>query len=157
MERAMERPDDYLKRREHLKDLTEKQLEKKFWELTEKLMNPVIKLAETHTSPSIERSVLLRMGFSSLESTAIVQQILDHGLIGKGAGHIVYKAAKTNGIEIREAGLKLAEGKLWKKIDNLFSKNASPPVSEVRAIHESPQQDRSSQTRDPQRGDNSNG
>ena len=105
MERAMERADDYLKRREHLKDLSEEQLEARFWKLTEKLMNPVIKLAETHTSPSIERSVLLRMGFSSLESTAIVGQVLAHGLIGKGAGHIVYKIAKEKDMDIREAGL----------------------------------------------------
>lgn len=122
MERAMERADDYLERREHLKDLSEEQLEARFWELTEKLMDPVIKLAETHTSPSIERSVLLRMGFSSLESTAIVKQVIDHGLMGKGAGHIVYKAAKAKDIEIREAGLQLAEGKLWDQMDILLKK-----------------------------------
>ncbi len=120
MERAMERPDDYLERREHLKELTEEQLEARFWELTEKLMDPVVKLAETHTSPSIERSVLLRMGFSSLESTAIVKQVMDHGLMGKGAGHIVYKAAKAKNIDIREAGLQLSEGKLWDEVDSLF-------------------------------------
>ena len=120
MERSMERTDDYLERREHLKHLSEEELEARFWELTEKLMNPVIKLAETHTSPSIERSVLLRMGFSSLESMSIVKQVLDHGLIGKGAGHIVYKVAKTKGIEIRDAGLKLAEGKLWDEVNHLF-------------------------------------
>jgi D-ornithine 4,5-aminomutase subunit alpha len=120
MERAKERTDDYQVRRKHLADLTEEQLELRFWELTEKLMDPVIKLAETHTSPSIERSVLLRMGFSSLESTAIVQKVLDHGLIGKGAGHIVYKAAKTNDIDIREAGLQLAKGLLWDEIEALF-------------------------------------
>lgn len=34
MERAMERADDYLERREHLKDLSEEQLEARFWELT---------------------------------------------------------------------------------------------------------------------------
>jgi D-ornithine 4,5-aminomutase subunit alpha len=139
MERAMERPDDYQMRRVHLKDLTEDQLEDRFWELTEKLMNPVVKLAETHTSPSIERSVLLRMGFSSLESTAIVQQVLDHGLIGKGAGHIVYQTAKTNSIDIREAGLQLAEGQLWNQIDILFEKDAIPLASEVRATGRSPQ------------------
>ena len=146
----MERPDDYLKRREHLKDLTEKQLEKKFWELTEKLMNPVIKLAETHTTPSIERSVLLRMGFSSLEATAIVQQILDHGLIGKGAGHIVYKAAKANDLDIREAGLQLAEGQLWNEIDILFRTDAIYRVSGEKGTEK---------TQDPrsQKGNNSNG
>jgi len=122
MKKALERLDDYQMRRVHLKNLTEEQLEAKFWELTEKLMDPVIELAETHTSPSIERSVLLRMGFSSLESTAIVKQVLDHNLMGKGAGHIVFKAAKTNGLDIRAAGLQLAKGQLWDKIDILFGK-----------------------------------
>ena len=150
MERALERIDDYLERREHLKYLTEEELEARFWELTEQLINPVIKLAETHTSPSIERSVLLRMGFSSLESTSIVQQVLDHGLIGKGAGHIVYKAAKAKGIEIREAGLKLAEGQLWDKIDILFSKDAIHRVSDAKGTVK---------TQDPAsgQGDRSNG
>ena len=120
MEKAMERPDDYLKRREHLKHLTEEQLETRFWELTEKLMNPVIKLAETHTSPSIERSVLLRMGFSSIESTSIVKQVIDRNLMGKGAGHIIYKTAKTNSLDIREAGLQLGEGNFWDELS--FSK-----------------------------------
>ncbi len=123
MERALERSDDYFERRVHLKDLSEEQLETRFWKLTEKLMDPVIKLAETHTSPSIERSVLLRMGFSSLESTAIVNQVINHDLMGKGAGHIVYKAAKAQGIDIREAGLQLAEGQLWDEVDILFNKD----------------------------------
>jgi len=141
MDKLLERTDDYLERREHLKDLTEDQLENRFWELTEKLMNPVVKLAETHTTPSIERSVLLRMGFSSLEATAIVQQVLDHGLMGKGAGHIVYKAAKTKGIDIRDAGLQLAEGKLWDRIDILFSKGVQSKGARLA----------------PQQGDRSNG
>ena len=120
MDKLLERKDDYLKRQEHLKDLTELELESRFWKLTEKLMDPVIKLAETHTSPSIERSVLLRMGFSSLESTAIVQQVINHGLMGKGAGHVVYRASKQKGIDIREAGLQLSDGKLWDTLDRLF-------------------------------------
>lgn len=133
MERALERPDDYLERRKHLEDLTEEQLEARFWELTEKLMDPVIKLAETHTSPSIERSVLLRMGFSSLESTAIVKQVMDHGLMGKGAGHIVYKAAKVNGMDIREAGLQLGEGQLWDEINTFFEVKTQDLASQWRS------------------------
>lgn len=112
----MERVDDFEKRREHLKNLTDVQLEKRFWELTEKLMDPVLDLAQTHTTPSIERSVLLRMGFSSLEAEAIVAQTLEHGLISKGAGHVVYKVAHTEKINIREAGMMLASGKLWDKV-----------------------------------------
>jgi D-ornithine 4,5-aminomutase subunit alpha len=116
----MERKDDFEQRRAHLKDLTEEQLEARFWELTEKLVDPLIELAETHTSPSIERSVLLRMGFSSLESKAIVAKTLDHNLLSKGAGHVVYKVAKNKNLDIRDAGLKLADGELWEEALGLF-------------------------------------
>jgi D-ornithine 4,5-aminomutase subunit alpha len=116
----MERKDDFSRRRAHLKDLTEEQLEARFWDLTEKLVDPLIKLAETHTSPSIERSVLLRMGFSSLEAKGIVAKAIDHNLLGKGAGHVVYKVAKNEKLEIRDAGLKLADGELWEEALGLF-------------------------------------
>ena len=68
----MERADDFAARRAHLKDLTEEQLEARFWELAGRLMDPLVETARTHTSPSIERSVLLRMGFSSVEAAAVV-------------------------------------------------------------------------------------
>ena len=125
----MERKDDFKVRRVHLASLSEEELETRFWQLTEKLMDPILELARTHTTPSIERSVLLRMGFSSIEADSLVKQVVDHGLISKGAGHIVYKAAKIHGIAIRDAGLQLAEGKLWNTVDLLFSKDARPRVS----------------------------
>lgn len=109
----MERHDDFDRRRRHLADLSEQQLEERFWALTGELIDPLLELARTHTSPSIERSVLLRMGFSSLEARAIVEQTLDHELIGKGAGHVVYRVAREQGLSIRDAGCKLAEGRLW--------------------------------------------
>ncbi|HLR20749.1 MAG TPA: ornithine aminomutase subunit alpha [Tissierellaceae bacterium] len=117
----MTRSDDFQERRKHLADMSEKDLDKKFWELAEKVVDPLIDLAEKHTSPSIERSVLLRMGFSSTESKMIVDGILDKGLIGKGAGNIVYKLANTENIEVRDAGLELVNGNMWDKVDNLFS------------------------------------
>jgi len=116
----MERKDDFEQRRQHLKDLTEKQLEERFWELCGRLMDPVVDLAAKHTSPSIERSVLLRMGFSSLESKAIVQGAVDRGLLEHGAGHLVYKLSRTRGLELREAGLKLAANELWDETATLF-------------------------------------
>ncbi len=67
-----------------MKKLTEKELENRFWELADQITEPLIKIAESHTSPSIERSVLLRMGFSSLEAAAIVKQASDKMLLGKG-------------------------------------------------------------------------
>ena len=81
----MERQDDFNQRREHLKDLTEKQLEERFWELCGKLMDPIVDMASKQTSPSIERSVLLRMGFSSIESKSIVEGAIDKNLLEHGA------------------------------------------------------------------------
>lgn len=120
----MERRDDFEERRKHLKDLTEKQLEERFWALCGQLMDPIVEMASTHTSPSIERSVLLRMGFSSIESKAIVERAIDKNLLEHGAGHLVYKLAQAKGMEIREAGLKLAENQLWEETSSLFQGGA---------------------------------
>ncbi|SRR6056297_967774 len=117
----MERKDDFQKRRAHLAGLSEEELEQRFWELTGKLVDPMVDLARTHTTPSIERSVLLRMGFSSLEAKAIVERTIDHGLIGKGAGHVVYKVSQSEHLDIREAGLKLAAGELWARAEQNFA------------------------------------
>lgn len=117
-----ERQDDFQERRKHLSGLSEAELEQRFWELADQLTEPLIDLAKAHTSPSIERSVLLRMGFSSVEARAIVDQVIDHGLIGKGAGHVVYKVAQGQGLEIREAGLALAQGQYWNEVLAAFGK-----------------------------------
>lgn len=119
-----ERKDDFAERRKHLAELTEKEVEQRFWELADQLTQPLIDLARRHTSPSIERSVLLRMGFSSLEAKSIVDQTIDHKLIGKGAGHVVYRTAREQGLEIREAGLALMEGKYWELTAASFGKGA---------------------------------
>ncbi|ERJ11611.1 ornithine aminomutase subunit alpha [Haloplasma contractile] len=109
----MTRQDDFEKRRVHLKNLSDEELKQRFWQLSEQVVEPLLKLAKNYTSPAIERSVLLRMGFSSLEAKAIVEKVIDHGLIGKGAGHVVYRAASLKKTPIREAGLKLIEGDHW--------------------------------------------
>ncbi|MGF7058831.1 ornithine aminomutase subunit alpha [Brassicibacter mesophilus] len=117
----MKRADDFESRRQHLKDLTEEQLEARFWELAGKIVDPLVELANKNTSPSIERSVLLRMGFSSLEAKAIVNGAIDRGLLGKGAGHLVYRLARDYKMDIREAGLRLVEGEMWDEVVNIFS------------------------------------
>lgn len=117
----MKRKDDFETRRQHFKNLSEEQLEARFWDLAEKIVDPLVELAQKHTSPSIERSVLLRMGFSSLEATAIVNGAIDRGLLGKGAGHLVYKLSKEHNLSIREAGLKLAEGLMWDEVIKTFA------------------------------------
>ncbi|MDR7870067.1 MAG: ornithine aminomutase subunit alpha [Tissierellaceae bacterium] len=116
----MERKDDFNIRRKHLANLSEEELEIRFWELAEKIVDPIVEFSRNHTSPSIERSILLRMGFSSLEAKSIVEGAIDRGLIGKGAGHLVYRLAREKHISIREAGLKLVENEMWEDVISLF-------------------------------------
>jgi D-ornithine 4,5-aminomutase subunit alpha len=113
----MERIDDYQKRREKVKSFSDEELKNHFWELLHKIIEPIVEEAKTHTSPSIERSVLLRMGFSSIEGKALVTEISERGLLGHGAGGIIYRIAKKNGIDVRDAGLGLLEGKYWEDIN----------------------------------------
>jgi len=116
----MERNDDFQQRRKHLADLTDEQLNQKFWDLLNQVVDPLADLAKTHTSPAIERSVLLRMGFSSLEAKAIVDKCQQLGLLGKGVGNVVLRAAEISGRPYREAGLELAQGNLWPGIEAEF-------------------------------------
>lgn len=113
MKGYLKRDDDFQERRKHLAHLSEAELKKLFWELAEKAVDPLLELAKTHTSPAVERSVLLRMGFSSLEAKPLVEGVIDRGLMGKGAGHVIYRVAKEKNISIREAGLEMLEGKHW--------------------------------------------
>ena len=116
----MKRNDDYLERRAHLADLSDKQLEERFWELANKLVDPLLQMGYEYTSPAVERSVLLRMGFSSIEAKAIVEGCMEHDLMSHGAGHVVFRLARERGLELREAGLALADGKLWNEAEKLF-------------------------------------
>ena len=117
---GLKRADDFQTRREHLKQLSDAELEQKFWNLAEQIVDPMLDLAQKNTTPSIERSVLLRMGFSSIEAKAIVEGVMDRGLMGKGAGHVVYKLAKARKTDIRETGLKLIDGEGWDEVVSLF-------------------------------------
>lgn len=117
----MQRTDDFETRRRHLANLTEEELEKRFWELTEKIADPLVGLAYNHTSPSIERSVLLRMGFDSLTCKAVVDKVAEKGLLGKGAGQVVLKYAIYKHISIKEAGEQLAQGEGWDEIDKAMA------------------------------------
>ena len=116
----MSRADDFQERRKYLANLSEEELEARFWELAGKLVDPIVELAEKNTSPSIERSILLRMGFSSIEAKSIVDGVIDRGLMGKGAGHIIYRLSIEKDMEIREVGLKFIEGELWEDALRIF-------------------------------------
>lgn len=106
---SLNREDDFTERRQQLADLSQDELEERFWQLSEEIVTPLIELAETHTSPSIERSVLLRMGFDSLEARSIVNKVMEAGLLGKGAGHVVLKLANRKDLEIISAGRAIGE------------------------------------------------
>ncbi len=116
----MKRPDDFEVRRKHLANLTDEELKEKFWELAYKIVDPMLELGYKNTTPAIERSVLLRMGFSSLEAKPIVEGVMKKGLMGKGAGNVVWRLSKKLGVSVREAGLALVEDKHWDDIDDLF-------------------------------------
>lgn len=113
MKGSLRREDDFEQRRAHLKNLSDAELKDLFWKLTEQVVDPLLDLAKTHTSPSVERSVLLRMGFSSLEAKPLVDAAIDRGLIPHGVGHVVYRISKEKNIPLRQAGLELIEGKHW--------------------------------------------
>lgn len=119
------RNDDFNERRVHLANLSDEELKDRFWSLASEIVEPMIELGRKNTTPSIERSVLLRMGFSSLEAKEIVNGVLENGLIGKGAGHVVYKFSKEKNISVREAGLMLIENKYWDEAVSLFAKEGA--------------------------------
>lgn len=114
------RNDDYNERKKHLETYTDQELKAYFYQLTDKLINPLLDLAYDYTSPAIERSILLRMGFSSIEAKAITDRLFDHGLLEYGAGHAVYLLYQRKNVTIREAGLMLLEGKTIEEMVEVF-------------------------------------
>ncbi len=114
------RSDDFEARRKHLAALSDEELKATFWRLANQAVEPLVDLAKTHTSPSLERSVLLRMGFSSLEAKDLVEKTMAHELMGKGAGHVVFRYHQLTSLSIREAGLALINGEGWDAITHSF-------------------------------------
>lgn len=90
-------------RRAVLEKMSDQQLKDRFWELCNQVVEPIVELAKTHTSPSIERAVLLRMGVDSVTTHGVVTRITEAGLLGKGAGHVVLKVSQKTGKDIRGA------------------------------------------------------
>ncbi len=116
----MKREDDFEKRRKHLANLSDDELYNKFWELADEIVKPMVEIGKTNTTPSIERSILLRMGFSSLEAQPIVDSVMKMGLMGKGCGNVVWRLSENKKISIREAGLLVGENKEEQLIKKLF-------------------------------------
>jgi D-ornithine 4,5-aminomutase subunit alpha len=100
-------------RRAHLRQLSDAALHDRFWRLVDSIVAPLLEEARTHTSPSIERSILLRMGFSSIEAKQLVAAMHERGLLAHGAGRLVLELAQDKGSSIREAGRALLSGRYW--------------------------------------------
>ena len=96
-------------RRRELRQMTDEELKAHFWKLCNQALDPIVELARTHTSPSIERSVLLRMGIDSLSAHGVVDRIYQAGLLGKGAGHVVLDLAGALGTDVRGAAAAILE------------------------------------------------
>ncbi len=123
-----ERKDDFNKRRAHLKNMNDQELKDYFYQLSDKMIAPLIDHGYKNTSPSIERSVLLRMGFSSIQAKAIVNMLHEHDLLRKGAGHCVYKVSNDKNIDIIAAGVEIQDGKhidYLKEVFKVYEKNSA--------------------------------
>ena len=106
-----ERITKFEERQKMLGELTDEQLKDRFWQLCDQLIDPIIELARTHTSPSIERSILLRMGIDSLTAHGVVERVLEAGLLGKGAGHVVLKLSQKLSLDVPAAAQAILDDK----------------------------------------------
>jgi D-ornithine 4,5-aminomutase subunit alpha len=111
------RDDTFKDVREHLADLTDEQLESRFWDLTGRVVDPLVDLARTHTSPSIERSVLMRMGIDSRTCGAVVAECEKRRLLGHGAGHVVLVCMRAWDRDATEVCRRLAAGEGWDVVE----------------------------------------
>lgn len=99
------------RRQAELKKMSDAELKDRFWKLCNQVVEPIAGMAKTHTSPSIERSVLLRMGIDSVSTHAVVTRVMEAGLLGKGAGHVVLKVSQKTGKDIRGAAQAIIDDK----------------------------------------------
>jgi len=111
------REDTFKEARAHLQELTDEQLEARFWALAQEVVDPLVELARTHTSPSIERSVLMRMGVDSRTCMAVVAECEKRGLLGHGAGNVVLHCATEPKCDVPTAAAGLAAGDGWDLVD----------------------------------------
>ncbi|HEY5548336.1 MAG TPA: D-ornithine 4,5-aminomutase subunit OraS [Coriobacteriia bacterium] len=113
----MAREDTFKEARAHLQELTDEQLEARFWSLAQQVVDPLVELARTNTSPSIERSVLMRMGVDSQTCMAVVAECEKRGLLGHGAGNIVLYCSQELECDAPIAAAGLAAGDGWDLVE----------------------------------------
>ena len=111
-----EREDDFATRRQHLQGLSDEALHERFWSLVDQIVAPLIDEARTHTTPAIERSVLLRMGLSSVDAKVLVEQMHQRELLGHGAGQLLLELAKLKGLTVEQAAAALLNGEHWQEL-----------------------------------------
>ncbi|MBF0410465.1 MAG: ornithine aminomutase subunit alpha [Candidatus Riflebacteria bacterium] len=116
---AQDRIEKYNKRRQELAKMSDEELKARFWSLTEKVVEPMVQLAKEYTSPSIERSVLLRMGVDSMTSKAVVEKVSESGLLKKGVGNVLLKISQKLKTDIPGAAKALLADK--NLLNGLFS------------------------------------
>jgi D-ornithine 4,5-aminomutase subunit alpha len=115
----MVREDTFEHAHQYLSGLTDEELRMRFWHLTQEIVDPLVELARTHTSPSIERSVLMRMGIDSQTCVAVVAECEARGLLGHGAGHVVLVVMQALDVDAPCAAFRLADGdaEAWGVVD----------------------------------------
>lgn len=107
------------KRQTELKQMSDAELKERLWSLCDQLVKPNVDLSKTHTSSSIERPVLLRMGIDSISAHGVIDRICEAGLLEKGAGHVVLKLSQKTGMNVRETVAAILENK--DVLQDLFS------------------------------------
>ncbi len=112
------RKERFARRQAELARMSDEQLKERFWQLCNQVVEPIVDLARTHTSPSIERSVLLRMGVDSVSSHGVVDRIFEAGLLSKGAGNVLLRVAERTGKDVRGAAAAILENQ--DVLKNLF-------------------------------------
>ncbi|MDA3936893.1 MAG: D-ornithine 4,5-aminomutase subunit OraS [Actinomycetota bacterium] len=113
----MVREDTFEHAHQYLSGLTDEELQIRFWHLTQEIVDPLVELARTHTSPSIERSVLMRMGIDTLTCGAVVGECETRGLLGHGAGHVVLVCMRAWEVDAPTAACRLADGDGWDTVE----------------------------------------
>ncbi|HEX3786926.1 MAG TPA: D-ornithine 4,5-aminomutase subunit OraE [Pseudonocardiaceae bacterium] len=78
-------------------------LRERFWELANHTVAPLAAYAASHTTPSVERSVLLRMGFDSVEAADLVGWLTERGRLGDGVAAVLGEHITQHGGSPREA------------------------------------------------------
>lgn len=109
----MAREDTFEQAREHLRGLSDADLEARFWRLAQECVDPLVELARANTSPSIERSVLMRMGVDSRTSMAVVSGCEKRGLLGHGAGHALLVCMQEWKCDAPSAAARVAADEGW--------------------------------------------